>query len=196
MLCAGSVRSKNAKNVLLWNLLDSVGGAIAYWTTGYAFSYGGDNCSNSRKTLLGHISFVTMNDIDYSFWFFQFTFACATSSIVAGAIAERAKMSAYLLYSFFLVGFVYPVVAHSFWSCQGFFSNTNPDPLWGSGAFDFAGSGAVHMVGGVAALVMTIIIGPRRGRFYDEDGSPLVSSLFNSLQLSAICNTEIVMALI
>lgn len=196
MLCAGSVRSKNAKNVLLWNLLDSAGGAVAYWTIGYAFSYGGDDCSSSRKTFIGNLNFFTMNDIDYSFWFFQFTFACATSSIVAGAIAERAKMSAYLLYSIFLVGFVYPVVAHSFWSCQGFFSNTNPDPLWGSGAFDFAGSGAVHMVGGVAALVMTIIIGPRRGRFYDEDGSPLVSSLFNSLQLSAICNTEIIMALI
>ena len=141
MLCAGSVRSKNARNVLLWNLLDSAGGAI-----GYAFSYGGDDCSSSRKTFIGNLNFFTMNDIDYSFWFFQFTFACATSSIVAGAIAERAKMSAYLLYSFFLVGFVYPVVAHSFWSCQGFFSNSNPEPLWQSGLFDFAGSGAVHMV--------------------------------------------------
>jgi len=71
-------------------------------------------------------------------------------------------------------GFVYPVVAHSFWSTNGFLSNTTKDPLWGSGAIDLAGSGPVHMTGGVTALVMAIILGPRKGRFYDEAGKPLV----------------------
>ena len=146
MLLAGSIRSKNARNVLLWNLLDSAGGAIAFWSIGYAFAFGGDDPLSSKKTFLGNADAFTSTDTPYAFWFFEFTFSCATSSIVAGAIAERCQFIAYLLYSFFLVGFVYPVVAHSFWSYQGFFSNTNIDPLWGSGAFDFAGGGAVHMV--------------------------------------------------
>ena len=106
-------------------------------------------------------------------WFFQFAFACALSSIVAGTIAERTKMKAYLLYSVFLVGFVYPVVAHAFWSTNGFLSATSSYPLWDSGIIDLAGSGPVHMTGGVTALVAAIILGPRIGRFYDKDGNPL-----------------------
>jgi Amt family ammonium transporter len=82
-------------------------------------------------------------------------------------------MKAYLLYSAFLAGFVYPVVAHAFWSTNGFLSKFATEPLWGSGAIDLAGSGAVHLTGGVAALVGTLILGPRLGRFYDEDGNPL-----------------------
>ena len=73
----------------------------------------------------------------------------------------------------FLSGFVYPVVAHSFWSVNGFLSAFAADPLWGVGVIDLAGCGAVHMTGGVAALVMGIILGPRKGRFHDEDGNAL-----------------------
>lgn len=80
---------------------------------------------------------------------------------------------AYLFYSTFLVGFCYPVVAHSFWSVNGFLSTGATDPLWGSGAIDLAGSGPVHMTGGVCALVAAIILGPRRGRFHDDDGNLL-----------------------
>ena len=80
---------------------------------------------------------------------------------------------AYLFYSSFLVGFCYPVVAHAFWSSQGFFSPGAVEPLWGSGAIDLAGSGPVHMSGGVCALVAAIILGPRRGRFHDLDGNLL-----------------------
>lgn len=82
-------------------------------------------------------------------------------------------MTAYLFYSFFLVGFVYPVVAHAFWSTNGFLSNTAKDPLWGSGVIDLAGSGPVHMVGGVTALAAALVLGPRRGRFHDKDGNLL-----------------------
>jgi ammonium transporter, Amt family len=96
-----------------------------------------------------------------------------TIGIVAGTIAERCKMTAYLYYSFFLVGFVYPVVAHAFWSSNGFLSNIARDPLWGSGVIDLAGSGPVHMTGGVAALAAALVLGPRRGRFHDADGNVL-----------------------
>ena len=109
MLCAGSIRAKNTMNVILWNLLDSAGGGIAFWVCGFAFAYGGDD--DGDKTFVGNTNFFLRNDdTDYETWFFQWAFACAVSSIVAGTIAERTKMEAYLLYSAILVGFVYPVV--------------------------------------------------------------------------------------
>jgi len=173
MVCAGSIRAKNAKNVILWNLLDSAGGGLAFWAVGYAFAYGGD-VQDAPKTFVGNTNFFLMNDdVSYEFWFFQFAFASALSSIVAGTIAERTQMIAYLCYSVFIVGFVYPVVAHAFWSSNGFLSNTAVDPLFGSGTIDLAGSGPVHMTGGVAALAAAIILGPRIGRFYDANGNPL-----------------------
>lgn len=172
MLCAGSIRAKNVKNVILWNLLDSSGGGLAFWAVGYAFAYGGDD--GGKMTFIGNTNFFLSDpDTPLHFWFFQFAFACALSSIVAGTIAERTKMAAYLLYSVFLAGFVYPVVAHAFWSTNGFLSNLAAEPLWDTGIIDLAGSGPVHMCGGVAALWGAIILGPRRGRFYDEDGNPL-----------------------
>eukprot|EP00934_Nitzschia_sp_Nitz4_P001687 Nitzschia sp. Nitz4//scaffold12_size214221//81935//83673//NITZ4_001497-RA/size214221-augustus-gene-0.7-mRNA-1//1//CDS//3329535011//1687//frame0 len=173
MLCAGSIRAKNVKNVILWNLLDSCGGGLAFWVTGYALAYGGDD-PDGGKTFVGNKGFFLQNDdIRFENWFFQFAFACALSSIVAGTIAERTQMKAYLLYSVFLVGLVYPVVAHAFWSPNGFLSPAAKDPLWNSGAIDLAGSGPVHMLGGVTALVGALILGPRKGRFYDESGNAL-----------------------
>mmetsp|Transcript_57998 Transcript_57998/g.86157 ORF Transcript_57998/g.86157 Transcript_57998/m.86157 type:complete len:501 (-) Transcript_57998:343-1845(-) len=171
MLCAGSIRTKNVMNVLLWNLLDSCGGAIGFWSIGYAFAYGGDDMGG--KTFIGHANFFLMDGADMEDWFFQFAFACALSSIVAGTVAERSKMQAYLCYSLFLTGFVYPVVAHAFWSTNGWLSNSASNPLWGSGVIDLAGSGPVHMTGGVTALVMALVLGPRIGRFHDSDGNLL-----------------------
>jgi len=83
MLCAGSIREKNVKNVLLWNLLDSAGGAFGFWSIGYAFAYGGDDNTTSQRTFIGNTGFFLMGDTDMEFWFFQFAFACALSSIVA-----------------------------------------------------------------------------------------------------------------
>lgn len=64
-------------------------------------------------------------------------------------------------------------MAHAFWSYNGFLSATNIEPLWGMGAIDLAGSGPVHMCGGVTALAAALVLGPRIGRFYDVDGNPL-----------------------
>ena len=100
----------------------------------------------------------------------QFAFAATSATIVAGTLAERCQMTAYLCYSLVLTGFVYPVVVHSVWSPQGFLSPNRDDPLWDSGFIDFAGSTVVHFTGGLTALIATYLLGPRRGRFYDFRG--------------------------
>jgi Amt family ammonium transporter len=173
MLCAGSVRQKNVKNIMLKNLLDACGGAIGFYCIGFGFAYGGDDTTD--KTFIGNSYFGLRGYTDYAGFFFQFAFAATAATIVAGTVAERCKMSAYLCYSIFLTGFVYPVVVHSIWSGNGFLTAFRPldDALRGVGVIDFAGSGVVHMTGGLTALIAAIILGPRKGRFYDEDGNPL-----------------------
>lgn len=174
MLCAGSVRQKNVKNIMLKNLLDACGGALGFWTVGYAFAYGGADSAN--KDFIGNTDFFLMNftgGADYIGWFFQFAFAATAATIVAGTVAERCKMAAYLCYSVMLTGFVYPVVVHAIWASSGFLTAFNDNPFRGVGMIDFAGSGVVHMTGGYTALVAAVILGPRRGRFYDADNNPL-----------------------
>lgn len=169
MLCAGSVRQKNVKNIMLKNILDACGGALGFYCIGFALAYdeGGSfvGTSGDRFFLNGYDNYID--------FFFQFTFAATAATIVAGTIAERCKMSAYLCYSVFLTGFVYPVVVHAIWNGDGFISAFAGDLFMGVGMIDFAGSGVVHMTGGVTALVAAIILGPRMGRFHDEDGNPL-----------------------
>ena len=177
MLCAGSVRRKNAQNTMLKNLLDACGAAIAFFTVGYAFAFGGESNPNVDKTVttfLGTENFFGKGEVDLAFFFFQYTFSAASVTIVAGTLAERCQMAAYLCYSFFLTGFVYPVVAHAAWSPRGFLSPDNVNPILDMGMVDFSGSGVVHLTGGTTALFATYILGSRRGRFYDTaTGRPL-----------------------
>lgn len=173
MLCAGSVRQKNVKNIMLKNILDACGGALGFWSIGFALSQG-----EGKSNFVGdQESFFFLQGVkessQYIVFFFHFTFAATAATIVAGTIAERCKMVAYLLYSVLLTAFVYPVVNHSVWNSNGFMNAFREDALWGSGMVDFAGSGVVHMTGGCTALVAAIILGPRRGRFYDNDGNVL-----------------------
>jgi len=170
MLCAGSVRQKNVKNIMLKNLLDACGGALGFYTLGYGFAYGSGN------TFIGGSLFAITgmsSGPEYIGFFFQFAFAATAATIVAGTVAERCKMSAYLCYSLFLTAFVYPVVVRSIWSSDGFLTAFRDDAFRGIGVIDFAGSGVVHMTGGATALVAAIVLGPRRGRFYDDDGNAL-----------------------
>lgn len=173
MVCAGAVRKKNVQNTLLKNLLDACGASIAWFTVGYAFAFGGSDFKSPQKTFIGNTNFFMMDVEDYSFWLFQYAFSAASATIIAGTLAERCQMIAYLCYSVMLVGWVYPIIVHAIWSPNGFLSAFSVEPLFGVGMIDFAGSGVVHLTGGCTALYATIILGPRRGRFHDETGRRL-----------------------
>jgi len=180
MLCAGSVRQKNVQNTMLKNVLDACTGAISFWAVGFAFAYGGSiNLSDDDDksvTFIGSENFFMegLDDFEIIFWLFQFAFAATSATIVAGTLAERCQMVGYMLYSVTLTGFIYPVVVHAIWSRRGFLSPSAEDPLFDIGMLDFAGSGVVHVTGGIASLLASIILGPRKGRFFDErTGMPL-----------------------
>mmetsp|Transcript_1538 Transcript_1538/g.2387 ORF Transcript_1538/g.2387 Transcript_1538/m.2387 type:complete len:529 (-) Transcript_1538:36-1622(-) len=181
MVCAGAVQTKNVRNAMLKNLLDAVGAALGFYCFGYAFAYGGSKYGGPT-TFLGHTGFFLMDvenfylapDVNgFVYFFFQFAFAATSATIVAGTLAERCQMGAYMMYSFLLTGFIYPVIVHSVWSPNGFLSPTNVNKLFGSGAIDFSGCGVIHMTGGITGLIATKILGPRTGRFFDERGEPL-----------------------
>jgi Amt family ammonium transporter len=178
MLCAGSIRAKNAQNILLKNLLDACVGALWFWATGYAFAYG--QSGSDKNPFIGNNYFFLSKGYEggdgYHNWFFQFAFAATAATIVSGAVAERCSMAAYAAYSAFLTGFVYPVVVHWVWSGPGWLSalkGRNKAALLNVGVVDFAGCGVVHMVGGAAAGIGAAVLGPRIGRFAGENPGPI-----------------------
>ncbi|KAJ7978201.1 Ammonium transporter [Quillaja saponaria] len=173
MLCAGSVRAKNTMNIMLTNVLDAATGGISYYLFGFAFAFGAPSNGFIGKHFFGLKKYPSPSG-DYSFFLYQWAFAIAASGITSGSIAERTQFVAYLIYSSFLTAFVYPIVSHWFWSADGWASPTRTgDLLFGSGVIDFAGSGVVHMVGGIAGLWGAFIEGPRLGRF-DRSGRSVV----------------------
>ncbi|KAK3102396.1 hypothetical protein FSP39_011122 [Pinctada imbricata] len=169
LLEAGSVRSKNTTNILIKNLLDSFVSGIFYWLIGYAFAYGSGN------SFIGYDNFAHdgLKNTDYATWFFQYCFAATAATIVSGAVAERCEFVAYLVYSSMITGFIYPVVSHWAWSSDGWlgkgFEHTSGTTITYR---DFAGSGAVHTLSGVAAFVGAAVMGPRIGRFDKETKRP------------------------
>ena len=156
---AGFTRAKNAANIIMKNVMDFSVGALVYWAFGFALAYGG-------STLGGFLAYGEVfffNDPDRAGeWFFQVVFAATAATIISGAVAGRVKFTSYLIYTPFITGLIYPIVTHWVWG-GGWLAER--------GFFDFAGSGVVHMLGGVAALAGCIVVGPRIGR-YDADGKP------------------------
>ncbi|KAE8668786.1 Ammonium transporter 1 member 1 [Hibiscus syriacus] len=172
MLCAGSVRAKNTMNIMLTNVLDAATGGLSYYLFGFALAYGSPSNGFIGKHFFGLDNFP-IPSADYSYFLYQWSFAIAAAGITSGSIAERTQFVAYLIYSSFLTGLVYPIVSHWFWSADGWGSAAREDHLlFGSGVIDFAGSGVVHMVGGIAGLWGAWVEGPRMGRF-DSDGKPV-----------------------
>lgn len=176
----GSVHMKNTKNILTKNLGDACIGAMAFYVLGYGFALvdGNDFIGDAGFVLHGaHFQDASdgklYNGYNYAFWVFQWAFAATAATIVSGAVAERVTFIAYFSYSFFLTIFVYPVVVHWGWSSTGWASAfKGEDLLFDLGAIDFAGSGVVHMTGGLAALIGCFLLGPRTGRF-DGNGTPI-----------------------
>ncbi len=156
---SGFTRAKNAGNIVMKNFMDFSVGALVYWAVGFGLAYGGTSVGSFFAT--GNWFF---SDADLAAtWFFQVVFAATAATIVSGAVAERVKFSAYLIYTPFITGIIYPVVTHWAWHGDGWLTDI--------GYLDFAGSGVVHLVGGVAALAGVLVVGPRRGK-YAEDGTP------------------------
>jgi ammonium transporter, Amt family len=172
MLSAGCVRRKNISNTLLKNLLDAAFTAVAWFSVGFAFAFGGQNKSQGA-TFIGTENFFLTNYENYTFWFYECSCTSTAVTIIAGTLAERCRMSAYITYCLLMASFCYPIIAHAIWSENGFLSTTMEHPFLGIGMIDFAGSGAIHMTGGTTALIAAYILGPRKGRFYDSLGMPL-----------------------
>lgn len=159
MVETGFTRAKNAGNIIMKNLMDFAVGSIVFWIFGYSVMYGADQFG-----LFGWSGFGFYDD--YTALIFQTVFAATAATIVSGAMAERTKFISYLIYSFVVSVFIYPVSGHWIWG-GGFLSTLTIGEA--SGFIDFAGSTAVHSVGGWTALVGAAILGPRIGK-YTKDG--------------------------
>jgi ammonium transporter, Amt family len=175
MVEAGFIRAKNTTNILTKNFLDFCMASLGFFLIGYALMFGKGN------GLFGATGFLMIGADNpsgvpiWAFWLFQAAFCGAAATIVAGGMAERMRFPAYLIYSFIVSAFVYPLVGHWIWG-GGW--------LAGIGFMDFAGSAVVHTTGGITALVGTIILKPRAGK-YRSDGSPNVMG-GHSIPLAAL----------
>lgn len=162
---AGFTRAKNTGNILMKNLMDFCIGTPCFWLVGFGIMFG------SGSALFGWIDPLIMKDYSHilpagvplwAYAIFQTVFCATSATIVSGAMAERTKFSAYCIYSAAISLFIYPVSGHWIWG-GGWLSKL--------GFHDFAGSTAVHMVGGICALIGAAILGPRIGK-YDKKGKP------------------------
>jgi Amt family ammonium transporter len=169
----GLTRAKNTVNILMKNMMDFCFATVAFWFVGFGVMFGAGNDWFGTSGFMLHDLGKTFEslawtpvDLDTKF-FFQLVFAGTSATIVSGAMAERTKFSAYLIYSIVISLLIYPVTGHWIWgggalSAGHLFGE-------GKGMFDFAGSTVVHSVGGWIALCGAIVLGPRIGK-YGKDG--------------------------
>lgn len=162
MVETGFTRAKNAGNIIMKNLMDFALGTIVFWIIGFGLMFGKD-----VGGIIGIPDFFIRGDYSstyptFAYVIFQTVFCATAATIVSGAMAERTKFSSYCIYSVVISTLIYPISGHWIWG-GGWLQQL--------GFHDFAGSTAVHMVGGIAALVGAIILGPRLGK-YDKNGKP------------------------
>ena len=161
MVETGFTRAKNAGNIIMKNLMDFVVGSLIFYILGFSLMFG-DSIGGfiGIPSLFSHGEFASLKEwmgLDLNTFIIWQTVFCATAAtIVSGAMAERTKFSAYLVYSFCISAFIYPVVGHWIWG-GGWLASL--------GFHDFAGSTVVHSVGGWSALVGASILGPRIGKY-------------------------------
>ncbi len=159
---AGLTRAKNTGNILMKNMMDFCIGTPAFWLVGFGLMFGGSGAFIGKLDPLIRGSYQFGSLPTWCFVIFQTVFCATSATIVSGSMAERTNFKAYCLYSAMISLIVYPISGHWIWG-GGWLSQL--------GFHDFAGSTAVHMVGGVTACIGAKILGPRIGK-YDKDGKP------------------------
>ncbi|RYD03301.1 hypothetical protein N752_20945 [Desulforamulus aquiferis] len=143
---AGFIRAKNSLNIVMKVFMDCTAGMLSYFAIGFALMYGLDKAGffgTSGFFLKGDFSHLGLDIPVYAYWIFQAAFAVAVASIVSGAVAERMKFAPYIIYTAVVCAIIYPIAGHWIWSSDGW--------LYQLGMMDFAGSTAVHAVGGWSA---------------------------------------------
>ena len=161
MVEAGFTRAKNTGNILMKNLMDFCIGTVVFILIGYGLLLGEDLAGLIGKP--GFEIFTAYGNFDYSGFVFNLVFCATTATIVSGAMAERTKFLSYCVYSAVISALIYPIEAHWIWG-GGWLSQF--------GFHDFAGSCAIHMVGGISALIGAWMLGPRIGKFVkNSDGT-------------------------
>ena len=175
---AGFTRAKNTGNILMKNLMDFCIGAPTYWILGFGLMFAGSGAiiGGFDPFVRGDYSAILPAGVPLlAYLIFQTVFCATSATIVSGSMAERTKFVSYCIYSFCISAFIYPVSGHWIWG-GGWLSQL--------GFHDFAGSTAVHMVGGVCAAIGAAILGPRMGK-YDRQGKPR-AILGHNLSLGAL----------
>ncbi len=161
MVEAGFTRAKNSGNILMKNLMDFCIGTVMFILIGFSLLLGEDMVGLVGKP--GFDIFSAYQDFDFSNFVFNLVFCATTATIVSGAMAERTKFLSYCIYSGVISALIYPIEAHWIWG-GGWLAQM--------GFHDFAGSCAIHMVGGISALIGAKILGPRIGKFStDKEGN-------------------------
>ena len=154
MVEAGFTRAKNAGNIIMKNLMDFCIGTVMFILIGFSLLLGEDVVGLIGKP--GFDIFTSYDNFDWSNFVFNLVFCATTATIVSGAMAERTKFLSYCVYSGVISALIYPIEAHWIWG-GGWLAQI--------GFHDFAGSCAIHMVGGISALIGAKILGPRIGKF-------------------------------
>lgn len=163
MVEAGFTRAKNTGNILMKNLMDFCIGTVVFILIGFSLLLGEDWMGFIGKP--GFDIFTAYADFDFSNFVFNLVFCATTATIVSGAMAERTKFLSYCVYSGVISGLIYPIEAHWIWG-GGWLSQL--------GFHDFAGSCAIHMVGGISALIGAAFLGPRIGKFTKDKAGKIV----------------------
>ncbi len=185
---AGFTRAKNAVNILMKNLSDFTLGSICFWLIGFSLMFGPQIIEGVG---LGKISFLETSLLledgkpspaKFGFFLFQLVFAATATTIVSGAMAERTKFTAYLMYSFLMTAFIYPIFGSFVWS--NLFDANNSGFLAKMGFIDFAGSTVVHSIGGWAGLAGTMVLKPRIGRY--QPGGIIIPILGHNMTIAAM----------
>ena len=161
MVEAGFTRAKSAGNIIMKNLMDFCIGTVMFILIGFSFLLGEDFLGFIGKP--GFDLLTAYSDFNFSSFVFNLVFCATTATIVSGAMAERTKFLSYCIYSAVISAIIYPIEAHWIWG-GGWLAR--------QGFHDFAGSCAIHMVGGICALIGAKILGPRIGKFSKRTGKP------------------------